>query len=52
MGGWLHVAVAFIKQKAFDVTTGWDDKIDDAPLNTKIKEVLTRVHKEDLAWGR
>ena len=52
MGGWLRVAVAFIKQRESDVTTGWDDKIDDAPLNTMIKEVLTRVHKEDQARGR
>ena len=34
VGGWLRVAVAFIKRRASDVTTGWDDKIDDAPLNT------------------
>ena len=52
VGGWLRVAVAFIKRKASDVTTGWDDKIDDAPLNPMIKEVITRVHKEDPAWGR
>ena len=50
--GWLHVAVAFIKRRASDVTAGWDDKIDGIPLNTKIKEVLTRVHKEDSVWGR
>ena len=52
MGGWLHVAVAFIKRRASDVTAGWDDKIDNAPLNTMIKEVLTRVCKEDPARGR
>ena len=52
MGGWLHIAVAFIKQRASDVTTGWDDKIDDAPLNTMIKEVLTGVRKEDPARGK
>ena len=52
VGDWLHVAVAFIKRRASDVTTGWDDKIDNAPLNTMIKEVITRVHKEDLARGR
>ena len=28
VGGWLHVAVAFIKWRVSDVTTGWDDKID------------------------
>ena len=50
--GWLRVAVAFIKQRAPDVTVGWNDKIDDVPLNTMIKEVLTRVYKEDPAWGR
>ena len=49
MGGWLCVAVAFIKRRASDITTGWDDKIDNALLNTVIKEVLTRVHKEDSA---
>ena len=52
VGGWLCVAVAFIKQRASDITAGWDDKIDDDPLNTMIKEVLTRVHKEDPAQGR
>ena len=52
VGGWLRVAVAFIKWRASDVTAGWDDKIDDAPLNTMIKEVLTRVCKEDPAQGR
>ena len=44
--------MAFIKRRASDITAGWDDKIDDAPLNTMIKEVLTRVHKEDPVWGR
>ena len=52
VGGWLRVAVAFIKRRASDVTAGWDDKIDDAPLNTMIKEVLIRVRKEDLVRGR
>ena len=52
VGGWLRVAVAFIKRRASDVTTGWDDKIDDAPLNPRIKEVLTRVRKEDPSRGR
>ena len=51
VGGWLRVAVAFIKWKASDITAGWDDKTDEAPLNTMIKEVLTRVHKEDPAGG-
>ena len=33
--------------------TVWsNDKIDDAPLNTMIKEVLIRVRKEDPAWCR
>ena len=50
MGGWLRVAVAFIKRRASDVTTGWDDKIDDTPLNTMIKVVLTRVHKARGRW--
>ena len=52
MGGWLRVALAFIKRRESDVTAGWDDNIDDAPLNTMIKEVLTRVHKEDPARGK
>ena len=45
MGSWLRVAVAFIKQRASDVTAGWDEKIDDAPLNTMIKEVLECTRK-------
>ena len=52
VGGWLCVVVAFIKRRSSDVIAGWDDKIDDAPLNTMIKEVLTRVRKEDPAWGK
>ena len=52
MGGWLRVAVAFIKRRASDITTGWDDKIDDAPFNTMIKKAITRVYKEDPARGR
>ena len=52
VGGWLRVAMAFIKRRASDVTAGWDDKIDDALPNTMIKEVLTRVRKEDPAQGR
>ena len=52
IGGWLHVAVALIKWRASDITAGLDDKIDDAPLNTIIKEVLTRVRKEDPTQGR
>ena len=52
MGVWLHVAVAFIKRRVSDVTAGWDDKIDEAPLNAMIKEVFIRARKEDLAQGR
>ena len=52
VGGWLRVAVTFIKRRASDVTIGWDDKIDNTPLNTMIKEVLTRVRKEDPVRGR
>ena len=52
VGGWLRVAVAFIKRRVSDVTVGRDDKIDDAPLNTMIKEVLTRVRKENPARSK
>ena len=52
VGGWLRVAMVFIRRRASNVTTGWDDKIDDAPLNTMIKEVITRGHKKDLTRGR
>ena len=41
MGGRLCVATAFIKQRAFEVTTIWDNKVDDAPLIPMIEEVLT-----------
>ena len=51
VGGWLRVAVAFIKRRASEVTTGWDDEVHDAPLNTMLGEVATRVHKEDPAQG-
>ena len=49
VGGWLHVAVAFIKQRASDITAGWDDKIDDAPLNTMIKAFSIWVDTSSLA---
>ena len=49
--GW-QIGWAPSKQRASDVTTGWNDKIDDTPLNTMIKEVLLRGHKEDLVRGR
>ena len=54
VGGWLRVAVAFIKRRASDITAGLDNKIANTQncQHTMIKEVLTGVHKEDPAWGR
>lgn len=52
VGGWLHVAMAFVKWRASEVTAGWDDKVNNAPLNTMIKEVLTSVPKEDLVRSK
>ena len=27
VGGWLHVATAFVRRRANSVTAGWDDKM-------------------------
>ena len=36
MGGWLCVAVVFIQQRVSDITTGWDDKIDEDPARGRL----------------
>lgn len=39
----LRVASVFIKRRAEAVTTGWDKKVDNAPLTTMIKKAIARV---------
>lgn len=37
------MVTGFIKQWANAVTKGWDDQVDDIPLNQKVKETMDRV---------
>lgn len=52
VGEWLRVAAVFIKGRAAAITIGWDNKVDDAPLTTMIKEVLARVYQENPVRGK
>lgn len=52
VSGWLRVAAIFIKRRAAAVTTSWDNKVDDDPLCTMIKEVIARVYQEDPVSGK
>ena len=42
LGGWLWVAIAFIKRRAAPVTTGWDGELGDVLIATMISEVIAR----------
>ena len=45
--GWLHVATAFVKQ----MTTGWDDKVQNPLLAQMIGDIFTRVTQDNLMKG-
>ena len=49
--GWLHVAAAFVKQRANDVTTGWDNETQDTLLRQKLEEIILRSSQTDLVHG-
>ena len=51
IGGWLRVAVGYIKRRVTEITTRWDEEVEDDPLEMMITEVLTRVRREDPARG-
>uniref|UniRef100_A0A5S6Q4C2 Uncharacterized protein n=1 Tax=Trichuris muris TaxID=70415 RepID=A0A5S6Q4C2_TRIMR len=50
--GWLRVAAAFIKRKANEVTTSWDQVIENAELESLINEVASKVRSNDPVGGR
>ncbi|XP_003370059.1 conserved hypothetical protein [Trichinella spiralis] len=50
--GWLRIAAAYIKRKANDATTSWDEVIDGDELRELIQETALAVKKRDPARGR
>ncbi|KRZ83029.1 hypothetical protein T08_13209 [Trichinella sp. T8] len=50
--GWLRIAAAYIKRKANDATTSWDEVIDGDELRRLIHETALAVKKRDPARGR
>ena len=50
--GWLRVATAFIKQRANDVTKGWDDMITGGQVRMLLEETVQEVRKSDPVRGR
>ncbi|KRX80125.1 hypothetical protein T06_4700 [Trichinella sp. T6] len=50
--GWLRIAAAYIKRKANDAATSWDDVIDGDKLRGLIQETALAVKKRDPARGR
>ncbi|KRZ59047.1 hypothetical protein T02_3184 [Trichinella nativa] len=50
--GWLRIATAYIKRKANDATTSWDEVIDGDELRRLIHETALVVKKRDPARGR
>ncbi|KRZ54316.1 hypothetical protein T02_8670 [Trichinella nativa] len=50
--GWLRIAAAYIKRKANDATTSWDEVIDGDELRGLIHETALAVKKRDPARGR
>ena len=51
IGGWLRIAVAFIKRRVTEISTKWDEEVNDDPLKVMIAELLARVRQEDPACG-
>ena len=53
VGGLLRIAAtAFLKKRDVAVTTGWDNNVGDASLNSMIRKVITRMHQEDTARSK
>ncbi|KRY27734.1 Pol polyprotein, partial [Trichinella spiralis] len=50
--GWLRIAAAYIKRKANDATTSWDEVIDGDELRELNQETALAVKKRDPARGR
>ncbi|XP_003369127.1 hypothetical protein Tsp_04553 [Trichinella spiralis] len=50
--GWQRIAAAYIKRKANDATTSWDEVIDGDELSRLIQEAALAVKKRDPARGR
>ena len=50
--GWLRPAVGFIKRKASQSTTRWDDVVADEVVVTSLAEVMARLRTDDPVRGR
>ena len=51
MCGWLRVAVAAIKRHATSISSGWDDEVHNAALQSMLTETVTRVTHDDPVQG-
>ena len=49
--GWLRVAVVTIKRCATSVSSGWDDEVHDATLQSMLTETVARVTHDDPVRG-
>lgn len=50
--GWLRPAAAFIKRRANEKTSSWDDVINDLAFRNLVEDLIQRVKREDPAGGR
>ena len=50
--GWLRPAASFLKRRANEAASAWDDVIDDPQVQRLIDEIMKRVAAEDPARGR
>ena len=52
MGGWLRVAITFIKRRAAAVMSGCDKEVHDDLVTMMIREAIARVHQENSVRGK
>ena len=50
--GWLRAAVGYVKRRASQSTSRWDDVVDDEELMTCVEEVMTKLKTDDPVKGR
>ena len=49
--GWLRLAVVAIKQRTTSISSGWDDEVCDAALQSMLTETVARVTHDDPVRG-
>ena len=50
--GWLRPAASYLKRRANELSTSWDEPITDGDLKDMVEEVLEKVAADDPARGR